>query len=581
MKKCLLFLLLTVLATVAHGETSSDNFLADGMRWMYRGHWATEEYAIDGSKAINGKEYRLLTVERVLYDSRKERQSSSGAFTLKATIGIREEGGRVYVDREEYLSLTSENYHWGVHVAIGNPLPYETTAGGEIVLYDFNKKEGDTYCQTADGTVLTVTKASSLNTEDGMTRRCLTLSNGYELIEGVGCINSPGMLLFWLNTKPGYSDVGVMTLFSRQSPEGNQNILAQDFEAVINKQEGRTNKMLKEGRSWVYDYDNGLMKGTLTYRIEGDTLLHAYKRTRIGMTLADSQTGKVVRSGYAGAFLEKLGYLYYLAPGNAQEETIYCFGPNMQRLNFNGYPPIIVDTDDITVNGSTFKRLLLINRRTDGSMPREKDSLYYWVEGIGSSKGLLESKAGALADSIRFVACYDGDDRIFTQDDFMKESGQPSTFGCYLDEGPLRYYVTWSTKTACVVSSEAYQSMDSIAILPSIRLWDIDCPVDRIGNYAFNSVESLTAIEIPDCVKEIGYGAFEGCTSLVSVSLPSSVVTVGESAFKDCTGLTTVVLPPSVVSIGESAFCGCNALTEIAIPNGVEEIKSHTFEWCI
>jgi len=579
MKKFLLLIFLLIITSVEHSMAQSSDFLLDGLKWFYRGQYVHEEYKIDGSKTLNGKDYKLLTVIRGGYDSRVLLPGSplmndvSYDDYIRATIGIREDNGRIYVDKDEYLSLLTEEHPW-INVVEGEPLPYETTAEGELVLYDFTKKEGEVYLQMDGGTTLTVTKNHILKTEDGVTRRCLTLSNGFEIIEGVGSINSPGMLLFWLNMKPEYNDYGAMINFRLYSTEGSYvSILAQDIEAIKKKQSGHPS-ILQQGRRWVYDYDNDLMKGTLTYSMEGDTLNQGYKGYKIQMTLKDN-TDQIVKSCYAGALFEKLGEVTYLAPGKAKDEPLYCFDTNLTRMRPNGYSLMIVNSDNIKVGDKYYNRFLLVNKRD--SVPLEKDSLYYWVEGIGSSRGLLEYAAGELFDSIKFVACYDGEKCIFTKDDFTIDSDNLSMYDGYLEIGGLRYYVDLSKETASVTHS--YLSTDSIVVLSSVRIWGVDCNVVGISGYAFNNCTNLKSVTLPLSIVSIGNHAFGGCTNIESVTLPQSIVSIDSYAFSECTNLKSVILPQSIISIGDFAFQKCG-LTEVVLPDNVKSIGASAFTEC-
>ena len=560
-------------------ETRSDEMYCDGMRWVFRGSYTVESYTLDGSKVVNGKTYGLLHVHSDGYGARGTEASVSDPFNY--TIGIRYEDGRLYVNMEDYLELFTPGYIWRT-IGDGSNLPYETTEDGELVLYDFSKNVGDTYCQLADGTTLTVTKTGVMKTEDGVTRRLLTLSNGLELIEGIGCTNSRGLMLFWLNISPNYHDyIGTFTYFGKKLADGTYKaILAYDFKTVDNQRRGITNKMLAKGRRWVYDYDNGQMKGTLTYSIEGDTLLHAYHRAKLCMTLVDSETKRVVRSGYVGAFHQLNEYLCYQAAGSNEDVFLYRFAANKGYFERNGIARYVVNKDDIVVNDNTYHRLLLLNY-ANGKLPLDKDSLYYWVEGIGSSKGLLEHWGGALADSIQFVACYDGETCIFTNDDFYKDSGQPIEFSTSLQIVPLLYYIDLSTKTASVYGSDDCKSLSSIDILPSVELWGINCTVDKIADSAFKGLTRLESITIPESVREIGADAFTDCTGLTSITFPEGLREIGYQAFKGCTGLTAVSWPSSLETIGRASFFGCKGLTSVVLPEGLTTIGRWAFQTCI
>ncbi len=89
--------------------------------------------------------------------------------------------------------------------------------------------------------------------------------------------------------------------------------------------------------------------------------------------------------------------------------------------------------------------------------------------------------------------------------------------------------------------------------------------VTTIGDYAFESCTSLTAVTIPDSVITIGARAFECCTSLTAVDIPDSVITIGAWAFECCTSLTAVTIPDGVTTIGSRAFADCESLTAISV----------------
>ncbi len=85
-------------------------------------------------------------------------------------------------------------------------------------------------------------------------------------------------------------------------------------------------------------------------------------------------------------------------------------------------------------------------------------------------------------------------------------------------------------------------------------------PVKEIARRAFNRVENLTSISIPDSIITIGDFAFNDCENLTSISIPDSVITIGDFAFYGCKSLTSTSIPESVTSIGDRAFGGCHNL---------------------
>ncbi|MBQ8212845.1 MAG: leucine-rich repeat protein, partial [Clostridia bacterium] len=59
---------------------------------------------------------------------------------------------------------------------------------------------------------------------------------------------------------------------------------------------------------------------------------------------------------------------------------------------------------------------------------------------------------------------------------------------------------------------------------------------------AFDSMDTLTSITIPDSVTSIGANAFYGCTSVDTIVIPSSVTSMGMSAFYGWTNKQTVII---------------------------------------
>ena len=88
----------------------------------------------------------------------------------------------------------------------GNPeyIPYHLTDDGEIILYDYNMEAGDSYRHVEGYQDITVVSKDMVTLADGEHHRRLTLNNGFVLIEGLGCINSAGLLLDYLNPSQEY-----------------------------------------------------------------------------------------------------------------------------------------------------------------------------------------------------------------------------------------------------------------------------------------------------------------------------------------------------------------------------------------
>lgn len=184
-------------------SVSTNLFAQGGLRYNTQMFWETYSSSPDDVYAYNGKEYQLLNIHRIYLDSRKLTNRGYGSDPM-AKIYIRVADGRVYVDKEEYLHFLSlyELWRWEGDTSY---LPYAETADGELILYDINMKIGDRYPSVPGHEDVIVTNVSDFTLMDGKPRRMLTLSNGYKIIAGIGCINSPGLFLFYLNPNPDYT----------------------------------------------------------------------------------------------------------------------------------------------------------------------------------------------------------------------------------------------------------------------------------------------------------------------------------------------------------------------------------------
>lgn len=105
---------------------------------------------------------------------------------------------------------------------------------------------------------------------DGVSRRLLTLSNKLKLLEGVGCLNSKGMLLFYLNTvvsdkENEYQSDGLYLFAGLSAFGGEQTIYSlSDEDIVINgiHQAGVQHGGGRDADASVYDLSGRRVTGT-------------------------------------------------------------------------------------------------------------------------------------------------------------------------------------------------------------------------------------------------------------------------------------------------------------------------------
>ena len=179
-------------------------------------------YRIDGIAEKNGKTYHKVYVDTDHMESigtiQRVGPNHKDEVVGGKMPGLREEGGRIYVDEEEYMEFL-KSYDWNFPGCDAGYIPYKRTDDGELILYGFNMKVGDTFRHVDGYDDITVTAVSDTCLADGTTRKLQTLSNGLQILEGVGCLNSKGMLFFYLNHKQtememNYVNTSNYTLFA-------------------------------------------------------------------------------------------------------------------------------------------------------------------------------------------------------------------------------------------------------------------------------------------------------------------------------------------------------------------------------
>ena len=162
-----------------------------------------------GTLEIDGKTYTTIFV----YDFSVFPTTRSGGSSfwnmedyegkgVWPAVAIRHDNGRVYIHRTSYLEYLNFPSSYGS----ADYLPYHLTGdGNEYILYDYNMEVGDKYCHVEGHEDVSVVEKDLVKMDDGQNYRRLTLSNGLVLIEGLGCINSCGLLIDYLNPATQYT----------------------------------------------------------------------------------------------------------------------------------------------------------------------------------------------------------------------------------------------------------------------------------------------------------------------------------------------------------------------------------------
>ncbi len=108
----------------------------------------------------------------------------------------------------------------------------------------------------------------------------------------------------------------------------------------------------------------------------------------------------------------------------------------------------------------------------------------------------------------------------------------------------------------------------------------LDCPVEVIGENAFQNLKGVRKIYIGKNVTEIGRLAFYYSRTLeeIEFAAESKLQIINDFAFAGCEKLNNVDLPNGLVEIGRQAFDECDSLANLVIPSTVVEIGTDAFE---
>ena len=142
-----------------------------------------------------------------------------------------------------------------------------------------------------------------------------------------------------------------------------------------------------------------------------------------------------------------------------------------------------------------------------------------------------------------------------------------------------------------VVENEGSKSItiDGLGFLVNSEITDLvipseidGIPVTCIADCAFERIETLLSVTIPDSVVDLRESVFAECVNLESVKISnnSNLICVGPGAFYGCSSLTNIVLPNGIMYICCGAFQHCASLRTINIPDGTLSIDDFAFENC-
>ena len=203
--------------------------------------------------------------------------------------------------------------------------------------------------------------------------------------------------------------------------------------------------MLKEGRMWVEMGHNEFDRYVYNVRVGEDTIINNMKYYRIYEQFSVTDDAQPEYSeGFQYDSAEKLrcllreeNHCIYRWAGE-KDERLYVFSlpVDMSLSRPGNYTQTVKAIDTIDVDGSSYRRMSICEINWEnfkwltekGLDPDSYERVWmyngYWVEGIGSSRGVTQSykwldKVGTAGGmGIMFHSCYDNGKLIFRYSDF-------------------------------------------------------------------------------------------------------------------------------------------------------------------
>ena len=197
-------IVLILLATVCEMSAQDMNMLSGNPLWKSSFYANNKFERVEPIALIDDNEFGLLEKDGITYHQIFQIEALDIAwegctiYMPCEPIRAREEAGRVYILYEDFQGQVSHNRSF-VGLKDNVSIPYQRTSENELLLYDFTLQAGDPYPTTAEYEGIFVEKVDTVITNDAKSRKLFTLSNGLQILEGIGCLNSrKGTLLYYL-----------------------------------------------------------------------------------------------------------------------------------------------------------------------------------------------------------------------------------------------------------------------------------------------------------------------------------------------------------------------------------------------
>lgn len=245
-------------------------------------------------------------------------------------------------------------------------------------------------------------------------------------LEGFGCLD-----IDFLSKDPKEARSHILQSCSENGTDMSEIVLNCDWLPEYVEPTGQKTSMVKEGKAWNYRAEDSFGDGyDIQFFIEGDTLIggEAYKK----LYTIDEPRYNTTEPVYCGALREERTEesiaVDFVRAGHENPEMLYNFSPLLGDKYYYGESyGTVADLDEIEVRGVKRNRIKVVATDAESPWPEEEDATGYWVEGIGSSAGLLTPiDFLTTGHAYTLQSCIEDGQIVFTGADFAGSGNAPT-----------------------------------------------------------------------------------------------------------------------------------------------------------
>ena len=271
---------------------------------------------------------------------------------------------------------------------------------------------------------------------------------------------------------------------------------------------------------------------------------------------------------------------YYLVKKNIDRENINIFYGNFNTFFNDKFQPKNYSIEDAIINSENYQNIIpsiLYNSQILSDDEGNNTSEDYTIQKllnieIFPLKILLYNNNLSLYNEVSDIQL---NNNLYLGTEYTNLSSITILKdGCY----------SCNSQISSILIPENIINIEQNAFMNDFNLKDVKIKsnsIYQINQSTFENCINLSAIEMPDSIKELGYEAFYNCYNLKNIKLPKKLKRIYNNCFSNCSSLISIDIPEGVNEIGNKCFENCYSLKLITIPSNINKINQFVLNNCI